>query len=153
MNKWEKLHVAPIQIMLGLVINTNRMIVSVPEDYIQGVCLLINSTWHTHRQQFTVKEAQELTGKLGHLAEVANWSSIYSPTYMHPLHMPFLGAKDSWQILFQSFKPSSSHYGLATFSAMSRNKSTTSLLPSNGLQNWYINPGVNTTSPSQCARR
>jgi hypothetical protein len=73
MDKWKKLHVAPIQTMLGLIIDTNRMIVCVPADYIQGVCQLINSTWHTHRQQFTVKEAQELTGKLGHLAEGANW--------------------------------------------------------------------------------
>ncbi len=41
--------------------------------------------------------------------------------------MPFLGTKDSWQILPQIFKPSLSHYGLATFSAMSRTKSATSL--------------------------
>ncbi len=40
-------------------------------------------------------------------------SSTYSPTYTHPLHMPFLRTNDSWQILLQSFKPSSSHYGLA----------------------------------------
>ncbi len=73
MSKWEKLKVAPIQTMLGLVIDTNRMIVSVADDYIQRVCLLIDSTWHTHRQRFMVKEAQELTGKLGHLAEGANW--------------------------------------------------------------------------------
>jgi hypothetical protein len=73
MDKWEKLQVAPIQTMLGLVIDTNRMTVSVPDDYIQSVCLLIDSIWHTHRQRFTVKEAQELTGKLGHLAEGANW--------------------------------------------------------------------------------
>ncbi len=59
--------------MLGLLIDTNRMIVSVPDNYIQGVCLLIESTWHTHCQQFTVKEAQELTGKLGHLTEGAIW--------------------------------------------------------------------------------
>jgi hypothetical protein len=58
---------------MGIVIDTNRMTVSVPNDYIQSVRLLINSTWHTHRQQFTVKEAQELTGKLGHLAKDANW--------------------------------------------------------------------------------
>jgi hypothetical protein len=32
MDKWEKLHVAHIQTMLGLVIDTNRMTVSVPED-------------------------------------------------------------------------------------------------------------------------
>jgi hypothetical protein len=49
MDKWEQLHVAPIQTMLGLLINTNRMIVSIPDNYIQGVCLLIESTWHTHR--------------------------------------------------------------------------------------------------------
>jgi hypothetical protein len=73
MEKWEKLHIAPIQTMLGLLIDTNRMIISIPDDYIQGVCLLIESTWHTHRQQFMVKEAQELTGKLGHLAGGANW--------------------------------------------------------------------------------
>jgi hypothetical protein len=72
MDKWGKLHIAPIQTMLGLVIDTNRMIVSEPDSYIQGVCLLINSTWHTHRQGFTVKEDQELAGKLGHLAEGAN---------------------------------------------------------------------------------
>jgi hypothetical protein len=59
--------------MLGLVIDTSRMTVSVPNDYIHSVCLLIDSTWHTHCQQFTVKEAQELTGKLGHLAKGANW--------------------------------------------------------------------------------
>jgi hypothetical protein len=50
MGEWEKLHIAPIQTMLGLVINTNRMNGSVPDDYMQGVCLLIDSTWHTHCQ-------------------------------------------------------------------------------------------------------
>ncbi len=62
MDKWEKLHVVPIQTMLGLVIDTNRMTISVLDDYIQSVCLLTDSTWHTHHQRFTVKEAQELTG-------------------------------------------------------------------------------------------
>jgi hypothetical protein len=44
-----KLHITPIQTMLGLLIDTNRMIVSIPDDYIQCVCLLIEFTWHTHR--------------------------------------------------------------------------------------------------------
>ncbi len=69
--------------MLGLVINTNRMPVSVPNNYIQSVCLLINFTWHTHCQQFTVKEVQELTGKLGHLAEGANWV-FHLLTHLYP---------------------------------------------------------------------
>jgi hypothetical protein len=73
MDKWEKLHGAPILTMLGLLIDTNRMIVIIPDNYIQGNCLMIESTWHTHCQCLTVKEAQELTGKLGHLAKGANW--------------------------------------------------------------------------------
>jgi hypothetical protein len=81
MDKWEKLHIAPIQTMLGLVIDTNRMTISVPGEYIQSVCMLIHSTWHTHRQRFTVKEAQELTGKLGHLAEGANWVFLLTHLY------------------------------------------------------------------------
>jgi hypothetical protein len=44
MDNWEKLHVTPIQTMLGLVIDTNRMTVSVPDDYIQSIRLLIDST-------------------------------------------------------------------------------------------------------------
>jgi hypothetical protein len=153
MDKWEKLYVAPIQTMLGLFIDTDRMILSVPDNYIQGVCLLIESTWHTHRQQFTVKEAQELTGQLGHLAEGETRSSTCSPTYTHPLHMPFLRTKKSWQIPLQSFKPSLSHYSLATFSATSRTKPATSLLSSRGLQNWYIGRTVSTTSLSQCTKK
>ncbi len=50
MDKWEKLQVAPIQTMLGLLIDTNRMTVSGPDDYIKSVRLLIDSTWHTHHQ-------------------------------------------------------------------------------------------------------
>ncbi len=49
-DKWGKLQVAPIQTMLGLVMDTNRMTVSVPNDYIKSIHLLIDSTWHTHRQ-------------------------------------------------------------------------------------------------------
>ncbi len=37
MDKWEKLQVAPIQTMLGLVIDTNRMTVSVPDDYVKSI--------------------------------------------------------------------------------------------------------------------
>ena len=45
----------------------------IPPDYVKEVLDLINSTWHSHRRRFTVGEAQRLTGKLGHLAEGAQW--------------------------------------------------------------------------------
>jgi hypothetical protein len=73
MDYWSELFVGPKQVMLGLVIGTNKMTVGIPVDYIKGVCSLIDSTWHVACQCFTVQEAQELMGKLGHLAEGVNW--------------------------------------------------------------------------------
>ena len=71
LDKWISLVISPRQVMLGLVIDTTTLTVSIPDLYIQEVRLLLNWTWHIHRKRFTVKEAQELTGKLGHLAEGA----------------------------------------------------------------------------------
>jgi hypothetical protein len=48
--------------VLGLITDTNRMTISVPNNYIQTIFLLINSTWHTYYQQLTAEEAQEFTG-------------------------------------------------------------------------------------------
>ena len=138
--------------MLGLVIDTNRMTISVRDDYIQSVCLLIDSTWHTHCQRFTVKEAQELKRKQGHLAEDANWvfhllTHLYaSIAYALSQNKRFLAeSSPEFQTLIKSLR---SGY----FSAMLRTKSATSHSPSNGLLNWYINPGVSTTSPNHLPR-
>jgi hypothetical protein len=73
MDKWSELIIGPKKIMLGLVINTNRVTVGIPVNYIQGVCSLIDSTLHVACHCFTVQEAQELTRKLGRLAEGVNW--------------------------------------------------------------------------------
>ncbi len=73
MDKWLELIVAPKQRMLGLIINTNTLTVGIPPVYVKEVLNLINTTWHLHRRCFTVGEAQRLTGKLGHLAEGAQW--------------------------------------------------------------------------------
>jgi hypothetical protein len=47
--------------------------VGIPPDYAAEVLDLLNTTWHSHHHRFTAGEAQNLTGKLGHLAEGANW--------------------------------------------------------------------------------
>ena len=73
LDKWLELTVAPKQRMLGLMIDTNNLTVGIPQDYVAEVLDLLNTTWHPHRRRFTVGEAQRLTGKLGHLAEGANW--------------------------------------------------------------------------------
>ena len=73
LDKWLELIVASRQRMLGVIVDTNTMKVGIPPDYVAEVLDLINTTWHPHRRRFIIGEAQRLTGKLGHLAEGANW--------------------------------------------------------------------------------
>ncbi len=73
LDKWLEFIVASRQRMLGLIVDTNNLTVGIPPDYVAEVLDLLNTTWHSHRHRFTVVEAQKLTGKLGNLAEGANW--------------------------------------------------------------------------------
>jgi hypothetical protein len=73
MEKWLDLVVSSRQRMLGLIFDTNKLTVGIPPDYVAEVLDLLNTTWHSHRPRFAVGDAQKLTGKLGHLAEGANW--------------------------------------------------------------------------------
>jgi hypothetical protein len=82
-DKLLELVMGPKQTMLGLIINTNRLTVAIPPQYLQEVLVLLNSTWHPNQHCFKVSEAQKLTGKLARLAKGANWvfhllSHLYS---------------------------------------------------------------------------
>ena len=79
LDKWIKLIVGPIQTFLGLTVNTSRMMVSIPRHYLDEVLDILNETWHPGRKQFTVQEAQILTGKVAHLAQAAPWAMGFSP--------------------------------------------------------------------------
>ncbi len=46
MDKWLELVIGPKQTMLGLIINTNRLTVTIPPKYLQEVLKLLNNTWH-----------------------------------------------------------------------------------------------------------
>jgi hypothetical protein len=46
MDKWLELVIGPKQTMLGLIINTNRLTVTIPPKYLQEVLELLNSTCH-----------------------------------------------------------------------------------------------------------
>jgi hypothetical protein len=83
MDNWSELVIGPKQTILGLVINTNKLTVSIPCKYLKEVLNLLNSTWHPNRRCFKVSQTQKLTGKLARLAEGANFifhllSHLYS---------------------------------------------------------------------------
>ena len=69
MDKWNKLVIGPRQVGLGLFIDTNRLIVTIPIKYLTEVCSLLDSTWHPNCRCFKVSKAQKLTGELARLAE------------------------------------------------------------------------------------
>ena len=83
---WDKLHellVAPVNRILGLILDLRRMTVGIPHEFIADTITLLQTTWGPHRRSFRTKEAEELTGKLNHIAFGAPWlkyllGNIYS---------------------------------------------------------------------------
>ena len=73
MDKWESLVVSTRQTVLGVNLDTDKMVVSMTPEYVAEIQALLDKTWHKHRRRFTVSEAQSLTGKLARLAEGAHW--------------------------------------------------------------------------------
>jgi hypothetical protein len=65
--------VGPIQTMLGLNLDTNKLIVAIPGSYVSDAHDLINTTWHKNCRTFIVSEAKRLTEKVVCLAEGAPW--------------------------------------------------------------------------------
>jgi hypothetical protein len=72
LEKWLKLIVGPIQIVLGLVVDTNRMIVGMTDEYIQKCRDLLN-LWDQYQRCFKVGDMQKLVGKLAQLGKGAPW--------------------------------------------------------------------------------
>jgi hypothetical protein len=83
---WEKLHkllVAPINRILGLVLDLHCMTVGAPPEFIATMVTLLGTTWGSHCCTFKVKEAKELTGKLNHILFSAPW--LKKPPRQHLL--------------------------------------------------------------------
>ena len=49
MDKWLELVVGPILLMLGLIINMNKLTVAIPEKYVSELRDFIDTTWHVNR--------------------------------------------------------------------------------------------------------
>ena len=58
--------------ILGLIINTRRMTVSAPPEYIEKVVKLMETKW-IRRMAFEVKAAENLAGQLAHIGNTALW--------------------------------------------------------------------------------
>jgi hypothetical protein len=72
LEKWDKPSVGPSQIILSLVINTNKISVGITNEYLQQVRELL-SKWYPDQQLFKVQDMQKLIGKLACLGEGVPW--------------------------------------------------------------------------------
>jgi hypothetical protein len=72
LEKWFELIVGPRQIVLGLLVDTDKMMVSLTNEYIQQVQKLLD-LWDPNRRKFKAGNMQKLAGKLARLDEGAPW--------------------------------------------------------------------------------
>ena len=81
----EKLYVHAIQVLLGLLWNTQDMTVVITPDYRVETIHLLRSTWHHGRNTFTISELEKMVGKLGCIGQG------YQPIY-HLMPMLYASA-------------------------------------------------------------
>jgi hypothetical protein len=72
LKKWHESIVGPRQIILGLVVDTNKMTVGITDAYLQQVRELLHN-WDSKKCMFKVREMHKLIGKLARLGKGAPW--------------------------------------------------------------------------------
>jgi hypothetical protein len=81
LDKLKELEVSPLQILLGLQVNTRVMTITISDKFRSKVLALLTTTWHCRWESFTVKELELLVGKLGRITQA------YPPFYFLMSHL------------------------------------------------------------------
>ena len=100
---WDKLEEMIIHFLnkvLGQIINTRKMTVETPPEFVTKVVKLLETTWRggsKPRKSFTVKEAENLAGVLAHISNTAPWLKHLMPQLYTSLASA-IGTNTSWLI-------------------------------------------------------
>jgi hypothetical protein len=73
LEKWLEMIVGPVQIVLGLSVDTNKMTVGITEEYQEQVRAMLETNWTSKHKFFQARDMQKLIGKIARLGEVAPW--------------------------------------------------------------------------------
>ena len=65
--------IGPVQTVLGLLINTNKMTIGITQEYRDQVKSMLNDNWSSKRRFFRAADMQKLIGKIACLGEGAPW--------------------------------------------------------------------------------
>ncbi len=101
LKKWFELIVGPRQIILGIIVNTNKMMVGITNEYIECVWDLMK-LWDPDQRFSKVNDIQKLIGKLACLGEGAPWifKLVYSsscPFFIRPWHSHYKATRSCWR--------------------------------------------------------
>ena len=88
LEKWLEMVIGPIQIVLGLYVNTNKMTIGITQEYREQVKSMLNDNWTSKRRFFQAGDMQKLIVKIARLGEDAPWifklmSHIYTTLPSH----------------------------------------------------------------------
>ena len=84
MDKYYEVQCSYIQVQLGVVINTRRMIVHMTSEKTKKIINELKS-WHGARRSFVLREAGTLLGQLNNAAEVCPWARLLFANIRHSL--------------------------------------------------------------------
>ena len=63
-------------------INTRRLAVRTPAEYVEETAQILKSTWNPHKYTFIISDAEIITGRLGYIAETSPWLR-FMMSFMH----------------------------------------------------------------------
>jgi hypothetical protein len=78
-DKMEEMVIVPVNRILGHVIDTHRLSVDTPADFLDPLRMKLSTTWGPHCRSFTVLEADTLAGQLAHASFTAPWLQHIMP--------------------------------------------------------------------------
>jgi hypothetical protein len=72
-DKLQEMIIGPINRILGHIVDTRRMTIAPPPDFMSELSKSLSTTWASHRKSFRLREIEILVGKLNHVAIGAPW--------------------------------------------------------------------------------
>ena len=130
--KFEETPVAWLNRLLGVDINTRRLAVHPPVEYVAETVATLESTWHRSHFNFIISDAESITGRLGYIAETSPWLR-FMISFFHVSIARALGAERAYLITnSREFRDmlKAEKKGLKTASKMARGAGVDSAAPS-----------------------
>ena len=97
-DKFKDTPVAWLNRLLGVDINTCRLAVRTPVEYIAKTVAILRDTWHRRHSRFIISDAESITGWLGYVTKTSPWLR-FMISFFHVSIARALGAERAYLII------------------------------------------------------